>query len=307
MATDNKIAWRNVAVLYGFLFFLIGCIFITPIIYRHIVDEIYFRGLHGVLDGKWQKIENEDEKRAWATTFLDFTEKSVEETNKIGRNHVGKYLLKDGLITFTDAEKDVSVYGLEFISNSEIALRPESVKNNLVVNFSWLSGRWKRISLPPNRTALSQDSGPVADAKKQVQKIEVKLAKLEAIQKAALADRDDLAARLRSVGVNAVGDLKGNIRGQRIAENIAKLATEIGNRERQLAVIDGEILKAKSLVRRMEQEQAELSEDEMRNLALHLREAEERTDGPSLPITPIDVNAAVENALKSTPGPIKPR
>ena len=70
-------------------------------------------------------------------------------------------------------------------------------------------------------------------------------------------------------------------------------------------VIDGEILKAKSLVRRMEQEQAGLSEDEMRNLALHLREAEERTDVPSLPITPIDVDAAVENALKSTPGPKK--
>jgi formylglycine-generating enzyme required for sulfatase activity len=271
-----------------------------------------FSGLRGVLDGKWQpKIIKEsngysgysgkNEHKAVSRVFwkqpdlLDFTAKSIEETDQ-GIKHVGKYVVKDDIITITDRDRDVNVYGLEFVSDDEIALRPEAIKNDSA--FMTLSGRWMRISLPPNRTALSQDSGPVADAKKQVLKIEVKLAKLEAIQKAALADRDDLAARLRSVGVNAVGDLKGNIRGQRIAENIAKLATEIGNRERQLAVIDGEILKAKSLVRRMEQEQAGLSEDEMRNLALQLREAEERIDGPSLPITPIDVNAAVENALR---------
>lgn len=260
-----------------------------------------FSGLRGVLTGKWQKVE---EATAYSKPdLLDFTDKSVEETNSGGFKHVGKYVLKDDLITFTDRNRHMNVYGLEFVSDGEIALRPEAVTNGS--NFNDLSGRWKRISLPPNRTASTQDSGPVATAKKQVLKIEVKLAKLEAIQKAALADRDDLAAKLRSVGVNAAADLKGNIRGQRIAENIAKLATEIGGRERQLMVIDGEILKAKSLVRRMEQEQVELSEDEMRNLALHLREAEERTDGPSLPITPIDVDAAVENALKSTPGPKK--
>jgi formylglycine-generating enzyme required for sulfatase activity len=296
MATDNKIAWRNLAVLYGFLFIFIGCIFAIVIIYDYSVREIYFRGLNGVLAGKWQKIEKDN---SWNTDFLDitldFTEKSVEINNHNSRE-VGKYFVKDDLISFTDSVRNLNVYGLEFLSNNEIVLRPEAEVQGW--HFNKLSGRWKRISLPPSRNSTPQDSNPMADAKKQVHKIELKLAKLEAIQKAAFADRDDLVARLRSVGVNAAVDLKGNIRGQRIAENIAKLATEIGARDRQLTLIDGEILKAKSLVRRMEQEQAGISEDEMRKLALQLREAEERTDGPSLPITPIDVNAAVENALR---------
>jgi hypothetical protein len=49
----------------------------------------------------------------------------------------------------------------------------------------------------------------------------------------------------------------------------------------------------------MEQEQAGLSEAEMLSLALQLKEVTDRTDGPSLPLTPIDVDSAVEKALKS--------
>ena len=109
--------------------------------------------------------------------------------------------------------------------------------------------------------------------------------------------------KLRALGVNSVADLKGNIRGQTIAENIANLTAEIEAREWQLAVIDTELLKAKSIVRRMEQEQAGLSEEELRNLALQLRDLEERKDGPSLPVTPVSVDAAVEKALKGSSNP----
>ena len=73
-----------------------------------------------------------------------------------------------------------------------------------------------------------------------------------------------------------------------------------------MAVMDTELLKGKSLVRRMEQEQAVLSEEEMRNLAVQLREVEERTDGAaSTPTTPLDVDAAVEKALKGSTAPKK--
>jgi len=264
-------------------------------------SKLDFTGLRGVLVGKWQKVE---EATAYSKpALLDFTEKSVEEAKYSWSKHVGKYVVKDDLITFTDRDGDVNVYGLEFVSDGVIALRPERLQNG--TDFNDLSGRWKRIALPPNRNQAASDTGPIADAKKQVQKIEAKIVKLEAIQKAALADRDEFAAKLRSVGVNSPADLKGNIRGQRLAENLVKLATEIEGRERQLAVVDTELLKAKSLVRRMEQEQAGLSEDEMRSLSQQLREVEERTDGTPLPFTPLDVDSAVEKALKGSTTPKK--
>jgi hypothetical protein len=259
-------------------------------------SKLDFTDLKGILAGKWQKIEK---RTAYSEPgLLDFTEKSVEET-RYGFNHVGKFAVKDDLITFTDRDGDANVYGLEFVSDGEIALRPEKIKNGS--DFNDLSGRWKRISLPSNRMASTKDTGPIADAKRQVQRIEAKLAKIETIQKSAFADRDELVAKLRAVGVNSVADLKGNIRGQTIAENLAKLATEIEGRERQLALIDTELLKAKSIVRRMEQEQAGLTQEELNALALQLRDLEDRSAAITLPITPIGVDSAVENALKGSP------
>ena len=57
-------------------------------------------------------------------------------------------------------------------------------------------------------------------------------------------------------------------------------------------------MKARSISRRMEQEQAGISDDEMRQLSQQLQEAEARTDTAPRPITPLDVEAAVEAALK---------
>jgi len=264
--------------------------------------ELDFTGLRGVLAGKWRKVE---ESTAYSEpAVMDFTEKSVEETRH-GFTHVGKYVVKDELLTFTDRDGDANDYGLEFVNDGEIALRPEKVMDG--TDFNDLSGRWKRISSPPNRIVPKLDTGPIADAKRQVQRIEQKLTKLESVLNSALSDRDDLAAKLRSLGVNSPADLKNNVRGMRLAENVVKLASEIDGLEQQLALIDGELLKARSIVRRMEREQASLPEEELRNLATQLREAEERTDGTPLPVTPLDVDAAVEKALSGSTKTTSPK
>jgi len=252
-------------------------------------QSLDFTGLRGVLSGKWAQ----DEHNA-----LEFAGKTIEQKRGGWLHHIGKFEMKGDLLHITDQDGRGQIYGLEFLSDGEIALTLE--KKNYG-NFNDLAGRWKRISLPPGKGATPLGTGPIADAKRQVQKIEKKLAKTESILKSALTDRDEYAAKLRSIGVNAPADLKGNIRGQRLAESLVKLANEIDGLERHLAVIDTELLKAKSLVRRMEQEQAGLSEVEMRSLSQQLYEAEERINGTPLPTTPLDVDAAVEKALKAVP------
>ena len=257
-------------------------------------QSLDFTGLRGVLAGKWKK-KDED------YCPLQFTEKTIE----VGRaytTHVGKYEVEGDLIRITDQRGSVSVYGLEFVSDGEIALRPENLKGGS--NFDDLAGRWQRITLPPGKEAIPLGTGPIADAKRQVQRIEQKLAKTESILKSALTDRDEYAAKLRSVGVNSTADLKGNFRAQRIAENLAKLANEVEGLERYLAVIDSELLKAKSIVRSLEQEAAGMTDDERLKLATQLMEAEERTNVAPAITTPLDVDAAVEKALKES---LKPK
>ena len=108
-----------------------------------------------------------------------------------------------------------------------------------------------------------------------------------------------MVAKLREIGIESATDLKKNPRGQRMAENLAKLSAEIDGMDSQLATIDTELLKARSIVRRMEREQAGISDDEMRQLSQQLQEAEARTDTAPRPITPLDVDAAVEAAFKA--------
>lgn len=252
-----------------------------------------FTGLRGVLAGKWQDEEHKDPIR-----IMEFTEKAI--LVKFYSANVGKYELDGDLLRTTDRNGGTNVYGLEFLSDGEIALRPEKSSNG--TNFNDLQGHWRRISLPPSKSEAPVGTGPVADAKRQVLRIEQKVAKVETLLETALADRDEVVKKLRAVGVNSTADLKGNIRGRRLAENVAKITTEIDGVEKQLVSLDAELLKAKAIVRRMEREQAGLSEAEMRRLSQQLREAEERTDGiASTPTTPLDVDAAVEKALKATP------
>jgi hypothetical protein len=158
---------------------------------------------------------------------------------------------------------------------------------------------------PPRPNEYDFESGPVGEAKRLVKKIEAKITKNETILKSAQIDKDDLTARLRSAGVSSVADLKGNIRGQTIAGNLFILVKEIEGIERQLALLETELLKAKSLVRRLQQQEAGLSASEKTALLQKLTEAEERTNNTQLPSTPLEIDAVIGNILKANPKPKK--
>jgi hypothetical protein len=247
--------------------------------------------LRGRLIGKWQLLEG-----YWKGSVVDFTSggkllialkwKYGDEPDRL----VGTFIANSGHIRLGAGENEgIQDYDIEFLPNDELLLH--HAEGSAYRGFEQLEGRWQQLSTP--------EFPADADSNQQVRNLEKKLARLEEIHKAALDDRDDLAAKLRSVGVNSPADLKNNLRGRRLAENVVRLATEIDGLERQLILIDGELLKAKSIVRHMEREQAGLSEQELRNLTQQLREVEERTDGIPQPSTPLDVDTAVERALKA--------
>lgn len=145
-------------------------------------------------------------------------------------------------------------------------------------------------------------SGPVAEARERVRRFEKKRAALQPLLDKALAERDELVEKLREAGITKAADLKGSARGQKLAESLTKLGAEIEGLEWQLAALDGAILDAKAVVRRLEWEQAGISEEEMGRLAEQLREAEERTDRVAKPVTPLSVEAALAKALKGPAG-----
>jgi hypothetical protein len=247
--------------------------------------------LRGRLIGKWELLEG-----SWKESVVDFTSggkllialkwKYGDEPDRL----VGTFAVdSDHIRLGPGGSEGIQNYDIEFLPNDELLLH--HAEGSAYRGFEQLEGRWRLLS--------KQEVFADADSNQQVRKLEKKLATLELIHKAALADRDDLAAKLRSVGVNSPADLKNNIRGRRLAENVVKLATEIDGLDRQLILIDGELLKAKSIVRHMEREQAGLSEEELRNLTQQLREVEERTDGIPQASTPLDVDTAVERALKA--------
>ena len=143
------------------------------------------------------------------------------------------------------------------------------------------------------------DFGPLADAQERVKRFERKRTALQPLLDKALADRDELVGKLREAGVEKPADLKGNSRGQQLAPSLQRLTVEIDGLERSIAAIDSAIVEAQSVVRRLERERAGIGDEEMRKLAEQLREAEERTDGAAkTPVTPLDVEAALDKALK---------
>lgn len=162
-----------------------------------------------------------------------------------------------------------------------------------------------KFDLAPSSKPKSPDDqdefGPLADARERVTKFEKKRAALQPLLDKALADRDELVAKLREVGVEKPADLKGNSRGQQLAASLQRLTGEIDGLERTIAAIDKAIVEAQSVVRRLERERAGIGDEEMRKLAEQLREVEERTDGAaSLPVTPLDVEAALDRAMKNS-------
>ena len=155
------------------------------------------------------------------------------------------------------------------------------------------------------KAAVVQRTEPpsVIDAAKQVEKFEKKRTMVAAFLKKTLDEKDELMAKLREAGVSNSADLKGNLRGQKLVESLQQIGAEVEGLERQIVVIDGAILLAKAVVRRLEREKAGISDDEMRQLTEQLREAEERMDGVTRMMTPLDVETTLEWML---PNPVKP-
>lgn len=264
------------------------------------------------LAGEWVALEDEsNDKKA---VKLHFT----SGTNKLVYSYVERVKLPmqsrmDPPIYTGEERKQTRTYDIEKFTDRSILLKKEPL-GQVVIEFEFTSddefmaiykcewnneprvqGRFRRVV--PRTPAPTPVANPLAQAKQQVQRIEQKLQKVEALQREAHQERDALVAKLRELGVESAADLKKNPRAQRAAENLAKLVAEIESTDAQLATIDTELLKARSIVRRMEREQAGISDDEMKRLAEQLRDAEARTDAAPRPITPLDVDAALNAAF----------
>ncbi|CAN5537071.1 hypothetical protein BH11PLA2_BH11PLA2_16320 [soil metagenome] len=276
-----------------------------------------FSDLQGVMAGGWKK-ETTGDGYSYILLCTDQTLtwkfEEVREGMKsrldplIHGSIVCSYKMDGKHIQVTDTKGESQSFVVEFISGREAIFAPvhdekkqsgtfipENAKNMA----RSISGRWVRTSRPSNST------DPIAQAKQQVQRIGQKQKKVESLRDDAAKESDEIVSKLRELGVESSADLKRNPRTVRMAENLAKLAAEIEAMDSQLAMIDTELVKARSIVRRMEREQAGISDEEMRSLAEQLRDAEARTDAAPKPITPLDVDAAFEAALKSRKTPVR--
>lgn len=269
------------------------------------------------LAGEWAALEDEsNDKKA---VKLHFT----SGTNKLVYSYVERVKLPmrsrmDPPVYTGEERKQSRTYDIEKHTDRSILLKKEPL-GQVEIEFEFefasddefvaiykcgwdtlepkVQGRFRRVV--PRTPAPSPDTSALAQAKQQVHRIEQKLQKVEAVQREAHQERDALVAKLRELGVESAADLKKNPRAQRTAENLAKLVAEIESMDAQLATIDTELLKARSIVRRMEREQAGISDDEMKKLAEQLRDAEARTDVAPRPITPLDVDEALKAAFGS--------
>lgn len=273
-----------------------------------------YSDLRGVLLGGWAKLDAVEGGFEYTLTCSPKTLVVKFREDGRGPRHFGprvngnvicSYQRDGDRIEITDSQGMTASFICEFISESEVAFAPvkhkgterQATDRDMILAFS---GRWKRTSRPLDSPIVpAPDTSPIAVAKKQIDRIEQKLLKVESLQREAQKERDEMVAKLRELGIESAADLKKNPRGQRMAENLAKLAAEIDGMGSQLATIDTELLKARSIVRRMEREQAGITDDEMRQLSQQLREAEARTDTAPRPITPVDVDAALEAAFKA--------
>lgn len=266
------------------------------------------------LVGKWELLDGK-----FKGTTADFTSggkvvAKLKHEWMPSEDRIATYSANGTVLRIESGQGDLSdsvTIEVEFPTPDAIVM---VVKDGHAFGFDEFGGRWQRVGGPPiapnfrnsDHGGESFDQKPndppaLAEAKQRLRSFEQKRAKMEPLLEKAMADRGDLVAKLREVGVNSPADLKGNIRGQRLAESVQKVTTEIGGLEKQIALLDSAILDANSVIRRMEREAAGISEDEMLKLAEQLRDVEDRTDGSRLPITPIDVDAALADAFKERP------
>jgi hypothetical protein len=261
--------------------------------------------LRGVFLGGWAKKQGDKD----IDCTVEFTENTVTMTFKVtdGRLRkempsikpvVCKYKSEDNRISITDPKGHQEWFVVDFVSGREMVLALDRKNDTRTVipddgMVETLSGRWTRTSRPAGRLPVSAS---ITAAKLQVNRIEDKLKIAEAKQQGIRKERDDIAAKLREMGESA-DELKGNRRARGMAESYAKLTAEDEGLDSVLATIDTQLLKARSLVRKMELEQVGISDDEMKSLSVQLREIEARTDTTPRPITPLDTDAALRAAF----------
>jgi hypothetical protein len=159
--------------------------------------------------------------------------------------------------------------------------------------FQELSGRWRRVSPAPGPSRR----GSPADANAHVEKLEGSRQALQRLLDKALAGRDDVVARMRDAGVKSPEDMRGNTRARERMPQLRRVTREIEGLERQITRLDNDILNAKALARRREQEKARVNEAEGRKTADELRQADERLDGKPAGVMPFDDEEALRKAF----------
>jgi hypothetical protein len=259
--------------------------------------------LRGVFLGVWAKKSAGGE----FDCTLEFTENTATMTwkerggharqNPLG-NVVSKYSSEGTRITITDPGGQRETFVVDFVSGREMVFaldRKDDTRRHIPDDgmVKMFCGKWTRTSRPAGRLPASAS---IIAAKLDVGRIEEKLKIAEAKQQGIRKERDDIGAKLREMGENA-DELKGNLRARGMAESYAKLTAEDEGLDSVLATIDAQLLKARSLVRKMELEQAGISDDEIRSLSRQLREIEARTDTTPRPVTPLDTDAALKAAF----------
>jgi hypothetical protein len=213
---------------------------------------------------------------------------------------IANYRVEGRSLIFSDKDGNTLRYDIGQLSESELLLGNHTLHyvgglSVLQGAYTFLEGRWEHVSDD------QEESGLIAEGKARVKRFEKKRAALQALLDKALGDREELVAKLREAGVKKPADLKGNSRGQQLAAALQRLTVEIDGLERSISAIDQAIVEAQSVVRRLERERAGIGDEEMRKLAEQLREVEERTDGAArTPVTPLDVEAALDKALKGS-------
>jgi len=136
------------------------------------------------------------------------------------------------------------------------------------------------------------------DAKIQVARITSTLEKTKTILASAKTDRETLADHLKSMGIRSASDIKANTLARRTAEDIGRISNEIDSYEQKIASVSTQLLQAKAIVRRIEMEQSGLTEEELTNLSRQLHEADTNSDGWTQSISPMELEQAVNKALK---------
>lgn len=241
--------------------------------------------------GRWVLLGND----YWKGSTMELTPAGGIQIALLGKyskepeDKFGKYTISGDRFAAGPKPWSWSRYRIEFLGGNEIILTAAgSLDGNY--GFEQLVGRWQRMG--------SAREDPVEEAARRVRSMTDNLARMEALLKSAVEDRKAVVTKLRRLGVSTAADIKSDSRSRQMAEDLARLTAEIDSLEYRVTTAESELLRAKSLLRRLGQEKATLSEDEKLSMLTRLREAEARLNSGFRPETPAEVEYSVERALK---------